>query len=329
MSDTPNVEPVRTILGMTNAVAWSRAVHVVAELGVADTLGLEEESPVATMAARCGCDADALHRLLRLLECHGVFASERDCWSHTPASAVLRSDHPMSMRPYARMIGQPGSWDAMTHLVASVRTGLPAPFLVEAGGTFGYLQQHPDQLHTFDQAMIAKTHADIAEILGGVDFGPYSTIVDVGGGRGHLLRAIVESTGGHGTLFDLPHVVAEVDDPSITGHGGDFFADPLPTGDLSILMQVLHDWNDTDVARILAAVAAANEPGSTLMVFEWILPEQPTDDSVNLLDIWMLAVTGGRERTAGEFTTLLEAAGYDVLDIRPLTALHVIEARHR
>src|SRR5262249_24120771 len=124
MSET-TIDPIRTILAMTNAVAWSRAVHVVAELGVADAIGFEDEVPVDSIAAHCGCDADALHRVLRLLEHHGVFASERDCWSHTPSSAVLRSDHPTSMRAYARMIGQPGSWDAMTDLATCLRSGGP------------------------------------------------------------------------------------------------------------------------------------------------------------------------------------------------------------
>ena len=327
-------DPVRTIVHLTNGVAASRAVQAIAELGVADANGPDEEVAVAVLALRTACHPDALHRVLRLHESHGVFRSEQDCWSHTATSVVLRSDHPTSIRAYARMIGQPSSWEAMTQLSTCVRTGRPAPILDEVGGTFGYLAQHPAQLAVFDDAMIAKAHADIAGILATVDFSGYATIADIGGGRGHLLRAI---TARHpetrGILFDLPHVIEHVERDttcSLTCHPGDFFVDQLPSADLAILMQVIHDWDDVAARRILSAVAASASTGSTLMLFVWLLADQPTDDAANVLDVFMLAATGGRERTATAYTALLAETGFDDITVRQIIGpMFVIQASRR
>ncbi|MET0578593.1 MAG: methyltransferase [Ilumatobacteraceae bacterium] len=335
MNDTSAVsDPVRHLIRLTNAVTASRALHVVAELGIADTIAPDEEAAVDVIAGRCGCDPGALHRVLRLLEVHGVFRSERDCWSHTAASVVLRDDHPRTVRAYARMIGQPSTWDALTQLASTLRAGRPAPFLVEAGGIWSYFEQHPEQLAVFAQAMAARAQAAIAGIVATIDFSPYQTIADIAGGRGHLVRAIVDHHPHvQGILFELPHVIDEVehaDHHPFGRHPGDFFVDPLPAADLSILMQVIHDWDDDDAARILSAVAEAATPGDSLMLVELVLPECPVDDGVNTADVFMLMLAGGRERTAGEYTTLLDRAGYDVTDIRPVAGPYcAITSRRR
>jgi C-methyltransferase len=222
----------------------------------------------------------------------------------------------------------------MTQLSTCVRTGRPAPILDEVGGTFGYLAHHPEQLAVFDDAMIAKAHADIAGILATVDFSRYATIADIGGGRGHLLRAITaRHPESRGFLFDLPHVIEHVETDEtgrVVCHPGDFFVDQLPCADLSILMQVIHDWDDATAQRILSAVAASASPGSSQMLFEWLLADQPTDDAANVLDMFMLAATGGRERTATEYTALVDQAGFDVVAIRQIVGpMFVIEARRR
>lgn len=316
------------------SVAQTRSLHVVAELGVADAIGPDEEVDVASVASRLGCDPDGLHRVLRLLEPHGIFASQGRLWSHTPASELLRSDHPTSLRPFARMMGLPLNWDGFTALQHCVQTGLPAPFLREAGGLFGYLEAHPDQLAVFDEAMTAKSHADIVALLDAVDFGRFGTMADVGGGRAHLLRAVLDRHPNlSGTLFELPQVATQVQ-PSADGRlvvqAGDFFVGGLPAVELTVLMQVIHDWADTEAHKILSAVAAANATGSTLMLVELVLPEHADADFAKVLDVVMLAVTGGRERTGAEFTALLDGAGYDLVEIRPTNGpLSVIEGRRR
>lgn len=334
MNEQVALPPHRTIITLAISVAQSRSLHVIAELGVADAIGPDEEVDIVNVASRLGCDPDALHRVLRLLEPHGIFASHGRLWSHTAASELLRSDHPASMRPFARMMGLPLNWDCFTALQHCVQTGSPAPFLGEAGGFFGYIGAHPDQLAVFDQAMTAKSHADIVALLDAVDFERFRTIADVGGGRAHLLRAVLDR---HphmsGTLFELPQVAAQVQ-PSADGRlsvqAGDFFVGGLPAVDLTVLMQVIHDWADTEAHKILSAVAAANASGSTLMLVDLVLPEHSDADSAKVLDVIMLAVTGGRERTGPELTALLDDAGYDLVEIHPTNGpLSAIEARRR
>jgi len=325
------VAPAHTVLRLTNAVVASRALHVIAEIGVADAIGDDEEVSVDVVAARCGCHPDALHRVLRLLEAHGAFRSEQRLWSHTSASLLLRSDHPTSMRPYTRMIGQPQSWDAITQLSSSLRDGRPAPVLREAGGAFAYLQRHPEQLRVFNDAMTAKSHADLEAILDAFDFTRFGKAADIAGGHGHLVQAILDRyPTAQGILFELPQV-AEAVAPSerLNVSPGDFFVDDLPGADVSLLMHIIHDWDDVDARRILSAVARVNEPGHTVLLFEWILPDAP-DDFANVFDVFMLTITGGRERTASQYQRLLDDTGFDLVAIHPTNSpIRIIEARRR
>ena len=334
MTTSTDIDSRAILTQLTFGVVASRSLHVVAELGVADAIGVDEEADVELIATRVHADPDALHRVLRVLEPHGVFVSHGRLWSHTSASELLRSDHPGSVRPFTRMIGLPVTWDTLTQLEQSVRTGRQAQFLGDAGGLFGYLGAHPDQLSVFDEAMTAKSYADISAILDAVDFSRHGTIADVAGGRGHLLQAILDRHRNvRGVLFELPQVAAEVassPDGRMKVVAGDFFVGGLPSVELTLLMQVIHDWADADALKILDSVAAAAKPGSTLMLFEVIVAEHAGDDYSKWLDVTMLAVTGGRERTAAEYERLLDQAGYELVRIAPTEGLmSVIEGRRR
>jgi hypothetical protein len=162
--------------------------------------------------------------------------------------------------------------------------------------------------------MTAKAVADIAAVLGAYDFGPFGTIVDVGGGRGHLLRAILDAVpSGEGVLFDLPEVIAAVDfrHERLTPQAGDFFADDLPPADAYILMEVMHDWPDDKCVIILDRIRRAAHPSATVLVIENVIAEDRPDPRGRTLDIMMLAVTGGRERTATELGVLFKGAGLE------------------
>ena len=328
------IDSHRRIMELNLGLVASRSLHVVAELGVADAIGADEEVDIEVIARFVNADPDALHRVLRVLEAHGVFVSRERLWSHSPASELLRGDHPTSLRPSARMIGLPVTWDCFTQLEQTVRTGRAASFLTDAGGVFGYLAAHPEQLSVFDEAMTAKSHHDITAILAAADFSRFSTIADVGGGRGHLLHAILDRyPKTSGVLFELPQVAAGVA-PSADGRmtvvAGDFFVGGLPTAELTILMQVIHDWADAEAHKILCSVAAMAEPGSTLMLFEMLLAEHTEPHPSKRLDVTMMAITGGRERTAAQYESLLDQAGYDLVQIAPTAGLMVcIEARRR
>ena len=323
------LQPHEVVWSLTNAVVASRSLHVVAELGVADHI-VEEPVGIEDLAAACGADPDGLDRVLRLLTTFGVFAWGTDGYRHTEASRLLRSDHPMSMRAFARMMGLPALRGTFDHLEHSVLTGSPAMGVVDDGGLWPYLQAHPREGEVFAQAMTAKAAADIAAVLGAYDFARFDTIADVGGGRGHLLRAVLDVVPGtHGILFDLPAVTEalDLDLDRLTAHPGDFFVDPLPTADAYVLMEVIHDWPDAQALAILHAVRRAAPPGARVLIIENVLNGVQADPRGHTLDVIMLAVTGGRERTGAQLGDLLEHAGFASWTVTDTSGpLHLVEA---
>jgi O-methyltransferase len=309
---TAPVRPHELVWNITNAVITSRSLHVVADLGVADHI---DEMPVtsAELAQRCGADPVALDRVLQLLTGHGVFTLTDAGYAHTDASRLLRSDHPSSMRGFARLMNLPVCRTAYSGLEHAVRTGAPSVELADPHGFFAYLEKHPDEARVFGEAMAAKAGADIATLLQAYDFHPFKTIADIGGGRGHLLRAILDAVPtANGVLFDLPSVIGALEAWSnrLSLAGGDFFVDPLPPADAYLLMEVLHDWPDSEAVAILRAIRRAAAPGASVLIIEDVLPEEQADPRARTLDVLMLMVTGGRERSASQFAELLQNADF-------------------
>jgi hypothetical protein len=214
--------------------AVSRCLHVLAEIGVADALG-DSPRTATDLAASTGANAGALARALRLVSAYGVFEQCNDGFAHIPASRLLRTDHPQSMRSFVRWTGAPIDWQSFELLKHSVRTGSPAAELVTPGGAWAYLEQHPEISHIFDEAMTGKAHGQIAGILSTYDFSTFKTVADIGGGRGHLLQAVLDAApNATGVLFDQPHVVKDLAGTAsarFTLQGGDFFKDALPVCD--------------------------------------------------------------------------------------------------
>jgi C-methyltransferase len=322
-------QPDEIIWTLTHAVVPSRCLHLLAALGVADEIG---DHPVSTaeLASRCGADADALGRMLRLMAAHGIFESDGAGFRHTPASRLLRSDHPKSMRAFAELMGLPIFAAAFDRLEHSARTGSPAIDAVEPQGLWAYLQGHPDEARTFDRAMTAKAAADLGAVLGAYDFRRFATIADIGGGRGHLLRAILDAvpTAG-GVLFDRPQVIEALDfeHDRLTPQAGDFLVDPLPAADAYVLMDVIHDWPDAECVAILRAIRAAAAAGAKVLVIESLLREDGPDPRGEELDIVVLAMVGGRERTAGRLTELLRSCGFGDATVIPTKGrLRIVEA---
>jgi C-methyltransferase len=303
---------VRPFAAVATAGFAARCLHVVADLGVADQI---EESPIAVraLASALGVDADALDRVLRLLAAHGIFEHHPDGYRHTPASRLLRSDHPMSMHPFVVMSGIPLMWGSLNGLAGSVRTGRPAVQALEPDGLWAYLRDRPVEAAVFAHAMTAKASGEIAAVLAAYDFAPFATIADIGGGRGHLLSAVLDAApAATGVLFDLPEVIDSLDvsHPRMTATAGDFFVDALPEADVHILMDVLHDWPDEQCIAILQAIRRSARLDSTLLIVEGIVAEQAADPGSATLDVIMLAPTGGRERTADQLDTLLDRADF-------------------
>jgi C-methyltransferase len=323
-------EPHELLWTLTNAGIAARCLQVVADLGVADVIGAEPVS-IEILGRQCGVDPDALNRVLRLLVDHGVFAAVGDGYCSTAASELLRRDQPMSMRAFPQMMGTPVFQNLFARLDYSVRTGSPAIDTVEPKGLWAYYETRPDEAEIFGQAMMAKAGADIAAVLRAYDFSNYNVVADIGGGRGHLLRAVLDATPHlEGVLFDLPDVIShlDLDHERLTLQPGDFFTDKLPAADAYLLMEVLHDWPDAEAAAILTAIRRAASPGARVLVIENVLEDEKPDARGHTLDVIMLAVTGGRERTTTELSMLFHQAGFTYANTIPTSGpLRIVEAR--
>jgi len=302
--------PAQMLWGMINSNVLARCVQVIAEYGVADALA-DHPLTAAELAVKTGMNADALRRMLRLLAAHEVFTQEGELYRHTPVSELLRTDHPHSMRSFARMMNLPVMLKSFAELTEAAKTGKPA---MDFAGFMEYFATHTEESTIFNQAMADKSRNIIPAVLDAYDFSPFPVIADIGGGRGHLLRGILEQTpAASGILFDLPHVIRETaadESARLRLQPGDFFTDALPAADAYLLMEVIHDWNDEDAARILASVSRAASAHARLLIVEAIVSEVPGPDFSKVLDVIMLAITGGRERTPSEYETLLARAGF-------------------
>jgi hypothetical protein len=218
------------------------------------------------------------------------------------------------MRSFARMFGNPVFWQSVIRLDESVASGEPMAEKVTPGGLWQYLAEHQDRSEVFNQTMAAKARAMVPLVPRAYDFSRFARVADIGGGRGHLLQAILAaSPNSRGVLFDQPHVVREV--ASLAGERlvlecGNFFEDALPEADVYVLMEVIHDWDDPSAERILRAVRRAAPAGAKLLIVEAKMPDPPLACWTATLDIVMLNLVGGRQRGFGEYTTLLERSRF-------------------
>lgn len=312
-----SANPFSCIQELSAGYFASRCLHAVAELGVADAIG-DEPMRIEALAAATKSNPDALSRVLRLLETHGVFNIKDGLVSQTPASTLLRSDHPTSMRDFSRMFGLTLNWRSAELLLDTIRTGEAAAPRAFEGGFWSRLASNPDEARVFDAAMTGKAIGQIGAILTSYDFGVFKHIVDVGGGQGHLIRAILQRHPAiTGTLFDLPHVIeaskAGGDEGGrLTFQSGDFFKDPLPSADAYILMEVIHDWADAEAIQIVSAVRRSAAAKAKLLLIETEVPENHEPDWSKTLDIVMLTLFAARQRTATEYRTLLAEGDFEL-----------------
>src|SRR5262245_37340523 len=212
----------------------------------------------------------------------------------------------------------------------SLRTGESVQEKIIPGGMWKFMADNPEKARIFDEAMMEKAAGQIVGVLRSYDFSGFSTIADIGGGRGHLLSAVLKAAPqARGVLFDLPHVTATaqaagVESDRLRMHPGSFFKDPLPSADCYLIMQVIHDWSDAEAARILAAIRKAAATGAKLLVIECIVPDDSKPSWTKMLDIQMLTLLNGKERTEKEYSAMLRDAGFRldrVIDVGMSTSI--------
>jgi O-methyltransferase domain/Dimerisation domain len=326
-------ESVMRLVEISAGYWLPRALHVVADLGIADALDQEPRS-AADLAKEVGADADGLDRVLRLLASHGVFDRRGSKYVHNTLSRALRSDDPQSMRAYVRLVGLPVFWESWGALEQVVRSGKPA-----VSDIIAYFRGHPQETEIFNEAMKSKAQSAVSPVIAAYDFSIFDTIGDIGGGLGHLLKSILKSAPKlRGVLFDQLHVIerAEVDETIVSRlilQGGDFFLGPLPRCDAYVLMEVLHDWTDEQSRQILQQIRKAAPRMAKLLVIETVLPDESAwaagkgEHFGNHLDINMMVLTGGRERTPDEFAHLLADSGWQLTRVIPTSSPYsIVEA---
>ena len=302
--------------------AWTaQAITAAADLGVADALAKGALS-VDELAAAVDADPDALGRLLRALIGRGIFRQRRDGrYELTPLADTLRSDADVSMAAMARWLGSPEEREHWSHLTDAVRTGRAVIPDLRGKPAFEYLADEPQLAEIFNQAMTSASELSIAPLIAAYDFSPHATIVDVGGGHGRLLAAILGATPtARGVLFDLPQVVAGA--PTLLREhrahdrvrivAGSFFERVPDDGDAYVLKHVIHDWPDDDAVHILSNVRAAAGSGKRVLLVEWVIPNHDRDFVGKWVDLEMLIGAAARERSASEYGQLLDRAGFQM-----------------
>lgn len=315
----------RRLLGVLTGGVPAQCCSAVAELGVPDLLAAGPR-PVTELAAECGADPSALRRLLRGLTAMGVFRHEEpDAFALTSVGELLRADVPGSLRSTAILHGDVVA-RAFTEITSTLRTGRPAFERTHGVPFYDHLAAHPDVARTFAAAMGGEP---VPAVLASVELPAGAVVVDVGGGDGGLLADVLaRHPGARGVLVELPDSArAAAERLAAAGLAdrcdvvaGDFFAAVPPGGDVYVLARVLHNWADERAEAILRRVAAAMRPGARLLVVEKLLPattDAPGAAAAMLVDLLMLGLMEGHDRTEVEYVALLDKAGFDVAAVTP------------
>ncbi len=335
--DTPMAAPdhapedaVGRLARLTDGYLVSQMLCVVAELRIPDLLGAAPRA-VDDLADAAGADPDVLGRVLRGLAAEGVLDELGDGrFALTAIGDRLREGVPGSLRGAVLARGRL-YYAAAAGLLEATRHG-GTPFEIVHGTTFfGHLDAHPAESASFQASMADRAAREAAAVVSAYDFGRFADLVDVGGGTGVLLAAIREAAPGlDAVLFDRPEVVAGSALPAV---GGDFFIEVPAGAQAYLLSRVIHDWSDRDAVAILTTCRRAMSPDGVLLLVEAVLPERAAADPAAIrMDLHMLTLLGGRERTVADFEGLLDAAGLHltaVISADPASGVHVLEARHR
>lgn len=316
----------------------SQAIYAAAKFGIADLL---KDGPrtAEELASATSTNPDALYRLLRALASVGIFAEGPPRhFSVTSLAEPLQSDVPGSKRALALMSGDE-QFRAWSEIAYSVQTGKTAFDKVFGKPIFDYLSEHVEKARIFDAAMVGIHGRESAAILDGYDFSGIGVLADIGGGNGSQITAVLQRhTAMKGILFDLPHVIQRAKERIETAGianrcqliGGSFF-DSVPAGaDAYLLRHIIHDWDDEKSLTILRSCHQAMSPKGKLLVIESVIPPGNEPFGGKFLDLVMLLIPGGKERTEDEYRTLFGKGGFELTRVVPTdTEVSIIEAVRR
>ena len=335
----PPADAAQLLFQIGTGYIASAALQVATKLTIADRLAAGPKSSTA-LAAETGVNEDALYRVLRVLGMFGVF-DERSprTFALTPAGELLRTSVPGSMHPMAIWMTDPFHFRVYADTIHSVITGVPAGEKTVGMPVFEYLAQNRELSEIFNDAMTAFSASVAPAVTAAYDFGGIGTLVDVAGGHGEVLMSVLRQYPEmRGVLFDLEHVLAGARpriaaaglEPRIRTESGDFFNAVRAGGDAYIMKHIIHDWTDDRAVTILQNIRTAlkGKPDGRVILIEAIVAPGNQPDLSKLIDLEMLVLPGGKERTEEQFRALFERAGFRLARVVPTGApLQVIEAR--
>ena len=320
-SSVSNASAGEQLISILFGFMATQALSVAAKLGIADLLK-DGPKPFAELAQMVHVQPQPLYRLLRALASVGVFAEEdKGRFRLTPQADLLRSDAPASLRGFATYMGADWHWRAWEDLEYSVREGKPAFEQIYGRPIFTYLTENPDQARVFNNAMTSFSASASTALLEAYDFSGIGKLVDVGGGHGYLLSAILQKYPQmQGVLFDAPSVIAGAREVTASRGlqarcdtiAGDFFESVPSGGDAYIMKHIIHDWEDEKALRILRNCHQATTKDGKVLVVEMVIPEGNTPSPSKLLDLEMLVFLHSFERTEAEYRALYEQAGFEL-----------------
>ena len=323
---TSEVPPPIAMLQLISGFWISRCIYVAAKLGIADLVKNESRTE-AELAAATGTDAPSLFRVMRALASVGVFSRDAEGrFAITSLSETLRSDIRGSLRAFAMTELGEEHYPAWGDLLHSVRTGEIAFNHAFGMPVWEFFAKNPDNARIFNDAMSGMTAQANEAILSHYDFAGINTLIDIGGGHGGLITSILQRCPGmNGILFDSPQVIegakAPVDTSGVGDRcrlvGGNFFESVPAGGDAHILKWIIHDWNDEQCVTILRNCYRALPENSKLILVEAVVPASNEPHFSKFIDLNMLVMTGGRERTEEEFRALYKAAGFRLTRVVP------------
>jgi O-methyltransferase domain/Dimerisation domain len=328
----------RDLARLMDGYLTTQLLYVAAKLGIADVLA-DAPRTGAELAAAVGADADRLTRMLRALVVDDVLAEDDEGrFALTPVGERLRDGAPGSLRGQVIVRGETYS-QAAAGLLRTATDGGTAFEHVHGGRFFEHLGAHPERAAAFQASMAGRAEREAADVVAAYEFTGVRRLVDVGGGAGVLLEAIVRATPGlDGVLVDLPEAAQRASqrfaatglDARVECRAGDFFASVPPGADAYVLSRVIHDWDDADGHRILTRCREAMAPHARLLLVEALMPERAQDAPEAIrMDVHMLMLLGARERTEAEYQRLLADAGLAlqrVVRTGSPTGLGVLEA---
>ena len=322
----PVLPPDAILMQMLFGAQMQRSVCLAARLGIPDLLA-DRPQTAEEIAAKTGTHAPSLYRLLRTLASIGVFAEDaEEKFELTPISALLRSDAPGSVRDFAVMMGEEWIWQAWGELTYSVKTGGVAHEKAQGMGSFEFFQKNAEAGKVFNAAMTNFTRAIIPAVVEACDFSPINRLVDVAGGHGLLLAGVLKANPHlEGVLFDLPFVIEgagrlleqEGVSQRVELVSGNFF-ESVPAGaDAYMMKHIIHDWDDESSVKILRNICSVMNENGKVLIIEMVVPEGNDPHPSKALDILMLVMEGGKERTKDEYAKLLEASGLRLTKVIP------------